>query len=69
MRQELCLLIQRRNELAKLAKTEKVALPPVLNNKECTNCYVSRICSLQSISLEVQRQKPDEYFDTYKEIY
>jgi hypothetical protein len=67
VRQELCLLIQRRNELAKLEKTEKYSLPPILNNQECTKCYVNKICSLHSLSLE-QNSTVQINFEAFKEV-
>jgi hypothetical protein len=43
-------------------------LPPVLNNQECTKCFQSKICSLNSVSTEIQRHQPEEYFDQYRHI-
>jgi hypothetical protein len=43
-------------------------LPPVLNNQECSRCYVAKICAQHSVSVETQRHKPEEYFDEYQKI-
>ena len=48
VREELVILIQRRNELAKLQKVhasgQSVLLPKVLNDDSCTRCYVATTC-------------------------
>jgi hypothetical protein len=49
IRSEICLLIQRRNELAKLSKIsgegKSYTLPPILDQEVCKTCYVNRLCS------------------------
>ena len=56
IRSELCLLIQRRNELAKLQKIggegKSYTLPPILDQDICHKCYVSKICSFYQMATE-----------------
>lgn len=56
IRNELIVLIQRRNELAKmqrvLADGKRVQLPPILDNEVCERCYVSKICSTYAHAIE-----------------
>eukprot|EP00347_Sterkiella_histriomuscorum_P013745 403363527 len=62
IRNELCILIQRRNELAKLQKIngegKSYALPPILVDQDvCKNCYVNKVCSFYSMAIEEQPEK------------
>lgn len=56
IRNEICLLIQRRNELAKLQKIggegKAFSLPPILNQDVCKSCFVNRLCSFYQMAQE-----------------
>lgn len=71
IRSELCLLIQRRNELAKLQKIggegKSYTLPPILDQDICHKCYVGKVCSIYQMAMEEPLKKQPS-FDSYKEI-
>ena len=56
VRNEICLLIQRRNELAKLQKIggegKNYTLPPILDQEVCRFCWVNRLCSFYQMAME-----------------
>lgn len=61
IRSELGLLIQRRNELAKLSKIsgegKSYSLPAILDSDVCKSCYVNRLCSYYQMSMEEKLEK------------
>ncbi|CDW88497.1 dna replication helicase [Stylonychia lemnae] len=62
VRNEICILVQRRNELAKLQKISSegkaYALPSILVDQDvCRNCYVNKVCSFYSKAMEDQPEK------------
>lgn len=71
IRSELCLLIQRRNELAKLQKIggegKSYTLPPILDQDICHKCYVGKICSFYQMAVE-EPLKSTPKFDSYRDM-
>jgi len=71
LRNEVCLLIQRRNELAKLSKIsaegKQYTLPPILDQEVCKNCYVNRLCSYYQMANEDKLEK-EPSFKAYQEV-
>ena len=71
VRNELCLLIQRRNELAKLQKIggegKSYTLPPILDQDICHKCYVGKICSFYQMAIE-EPLKSSPKFDAYRDM-
>ena len=71
VRNELCLLIQRRNELAKLQKIgsegKNYTLPPILDQDICHKCYVAKICSFYQMAIE-EPLKSTPKFDAYRDM-
>jgi len=71
VRNELCLLIQRRNELAKLQKIsgegKAYTLPPIIDKDVCKTCYVSKVCSFYSMAMEDRPENPIQ-FQAYQEV-
>ena len=71
VRNEICLLIQRRNELAKLQKIggegKNYTLPPILDQEVCKTCWVNKLCSFYQMSMEAPLAKEPD-FKAYAEV-